>query len=71
MRHIEIYVVENIIHLDQLASFDVIVDDVESCSVCTEDVGVGFSGDFQKSFCVCVDDDDQWIVCTTCASSVI
>jgi hypothetical protein len=70
MRHLEIYVVESIADFDQLASLDVSVDDLESCSSCVEDVGTDFTGELTP-FCAVIDDSDTWIVCIDCASNVI
>lgn len=70
MRHLEVFVVENIPDLDELASLDVSVDDLETCSSCIEDVGVDFAGEFTP-FCAVVDENDIWIVCTECAKVII
>jgi hypothetical protein len=71
MRHLEVFIVESIKDLDELSALQVDVDDNESCGTCMKDVGVDYSGDLEPFCAVVEDEDDIWVICTDCASSVI
>lgn len=70
MRHIEVHLVESNDDRESLnnAGFDLF--EVETCEQCFEEVGSVEDAEF-VSFVVCLDEEDEWIVCAECAEPIL
>lgn len=69
-RHIEVHLLESPEDRDALnhAGFDLF--EVETCEQCFEEVGEVPDGEFVP-YAACLDEDDEWIVCATCAEPIL
>jgi hypothetical protein len=70
MRHIEVHLVENAEDQDALNHAGFSLAEVESCEQCFEEVASVPDSKFVP-FVVCLDDEEEWIVCATCAEPIL
>jgi hypothetical protein len=71
MRHIEMHVISNTTdeRLANLAGLDTYDD--ESCAHCRELLGTASSETSFKSYVILLDENSEWVVCSTCALPVL
>lgn len=69
MRHIEIHVIETETDTHSAVSCGLLTDPqlVAACADCGDDVG---ALDKFEPYCIVLDDEDQWYLCTYCAEPV-
>jgi hypothetical protein len=71
MRHIEMHLIEEEEDLStaEVAGLDVYA--TETCDHCMDSVGVIEEGTSFNPFVVLLDDESEWIVCSSCADPVL
>ena len=71
MRHIELHVIEEEEDLSTAEVAGLDVYSTETCDNCMDSVGVIEEGASFNPFVVLLDDETEWIVCTSCAEPVL
>jgi hypothetical protein len=71
MRHIELHVIEEEEDLTSAETAGLDVYSTETCENCMDQVGVIEEGTNFNPFAVLLDDESEWIVCTSCADAVL
>jgi hypothetical protein len=70
MRHIEVHLLESPEDRDSLNHVGFDLFEVETCDQCSEEVGEIPDEEFVP-YVVCLDEDDEWIVCAVCAEPIL
>lgn len=70
MRHIEVHLLESPEDRDSLDHVGFDLFETETCDQCHEEVGEVPDSEF-VSYVVCLDEDDEWIVCAVCAEPIL
>lgn len=70
MRHIEVHLLESPEDRDSLNHVGFDLFETETCDQCHEEVGEVPDSEF-VSYVVCLDEDDEWIVCEVCAEPIL
>lgn len=70
MRHIEVHLLESPEDRDSLNHVGFDLFETETCDQCHEEVGEVPDSEFVP-YVVCLDEDDEWIVCAVCAEPIL
>jgi hypothetical protein len=71
MRHIEMHLIESSKDVQSANNVGLSVDNDEVCEECLLPVGEVVGSSKFASFVLCLDDEDEWVVCADCARPVL